>query len=114
MSASEHLSPQQFMPVHEAMKLYSGDFDVPMHKALPEMRTYDRAMKAEGADQYSERNRGHGGPVGYISHLAKDIKANGVKVPVVVRNGNVLIEGHHRVLAAHKAGIDQIPVRHVN
>ena len=96
---------QQFVSHTELAKMYSGDYDVPMSKVLPDMRA------AEYDDRHPAYEK-HGGPDQYVAHLAKDIKANGLREPIDVRGGNVITQGHHRALAAMKLGMARVPVRH--
>lgn len=105
MSAHEALG-RQFVSHTELAGMYSGDFDVPMNRVLPDMR----------ATEYDDRHPAyeeHGGPDQYVKHLAGDIAKNGMREPITVRGGNVITQGHHRALAAMKLRMDKVPVRHV-
>jgi ParB-like chromosome segregation protein Spo0J len=106
MSASDALQPQQFVHHTDLAKMYSGDYDVPMHKVLPEI---------ESDPDVDERVRyiGSGSSRAHIDRLASSIKQHGMKEPIVVRGGNVITDGHHRALAAMKLKMEQVPVRHV-
>lgn len=101
---------QQFVSHTELASMYSGDYDVLMPKHLGEAKqAYDAGeVGYEREQDYDE----HGGPGGYVAHLAKDIAKNGMREPITVRNGNVVTDGHHRALAAMKNRMEQIPIRH--
>ena len=87
----------------ELADMYSADYDTKMSKVLPEMRA------AEDDDRHPEYEK-HGGPDQYVTHLAKDIAANGLREPIEVRGGNVVTQGHHRGLAAMKLRMAKIPI----
>ncbi len=108
MSASDALQPHQFVHHSELASMYSGDYDVPMSKVLPEMRESNFAGNLSLHDSYEE----HGGPDQYVAHLAKDITKNGIHRPITVRGGNVITDGHHRALAAMRAGMARVPIVH--
>ena len=109
VSASDALQPKQFVHHTELAKMYSGDFDEPMSKVLPAMRDWGHPS----LDTYKPDGTTHGTTDRYVAHLAKDIKANGMREPIEVRGGNVITDGHHRALAAMKIKMDHVPVRHV-
>ncbi len=119
MSASDALSPQQFMGMSEFKKLYSADYDEPMTKTMDNMqsnyRSYRKLRPGDDSSQYPihPQDLQHGGPRGYVDALKKDISANGIKEPLTVRGGNVLTEGHHRGVAAMELGLPGVPVRHI-
>lgn len=47
----------------------------------------------------------------YLERLTADVRANGVRVPVRLCHEDMrVIDGHHRVLSAHAAGLELIPV----
>lgn len=110
MAAEESLSAHQFVKVSELRNMYSADFDSPVHQTLGHLR---RSYREDQAEAVHPRDALHGGPDKYIAHLSKDIKENGVREPLTVRNGNVLVEGHHRAVAAMQLGLDEVPVRHI-
>ncbi len=93
----------RYVTHHELGQMYSADYDVPMHKVLPEMRA------AEHDDRHPAYEE-HGGPDQYVRHLAGDIRDNGLREPIEVRGGNVITQGHHRGLAAMQLKMDRIPV----
>ena len=55
---------------------------------------------------YENNPRNNDGAVDYV---ANSIKEFGFKVPVVVDNDNVVVEGHTRIKACEKLGIDEVP-----
>jgi hypothetical protein len=114
MTASDHLNPQQFMPLSEFKKTYSGDYDVPITRVESEMRANWRAHKA--GESYEDPHPGeveHGGPVPYLAHLTRDISKNGLREPITIRNENNVYDGNHRAAAVLRLGLDPVPVRHV-
>lgn len=119
MSAHDALSDAQFVGHKELAGMYSGDHDEPMSRVLPRMRDIhadwqaeqDGGLPADEIPHYSQIE--HGGPDGYVAHLAKDIRKNGMREPIKVRGGNVIIDGQHRALAAMKLGLDRVPVKHI-
>jgi hypothetical protein len=141
MSASDALSPQQFMGMSEFKKLYSADYDEPMTKTMGSMQrdyreyqaaktrepeTYAHDLDNAGADEgvlfrrpsgeladVHAQDLRHGGPRGYVNHLKADIQKNGIQKPLTVRGGNVLLDGHHRGVAAMELGLPGVPVRHI-
>lgn len=104
MSASDALNEQQFVSHTELANMYSGDFDVPMHKLMQ-----DRDFHADEHPMASH----YGGHRRYVDRLARSISVGGMKEPIEVRGGNVITDGHHRALAAMKLGLDKVPVRHI-
>jgi hypothetical protein len=109
MSATEHLSPQQFAPIEEVRNMYSGDFDEPMHRTLANLRKDFVNMSESPHPQDAQ----HGGPDAYVDHLSKDIAEHGMHSPLLVRGGNVVTEGHHRYVAAERLGLKRVPVEHI-
>ena len=97
MTASEHLSPHQFAPMHEVDHYESGDFDIPMHRvpAYLDHRDIHHGMPLERAT---------------TDHLIKDIGANGMHEPITVYSDNVVTDGHHRYAAAKALGHTHIPI----
>lgn len=108
MSAGDALSPQQFVNHNQLRAMYSGDFDVPMSKVLPEMRDFGHPSLDEFIPG---TQRSFGTTDRYVNYLAKDIAKNGMQKPITVRGGNVVKDGHHRALAAMKLRMREIPVR---
>lgn len=109
MSADEHLNETQFMGMKEFKDLHSADWDAPMAHTLRNIQNdYD-----SGLESPHPRDAEYGGPRKYIDHLKADITKNGIKEPLVVRGGNVLVEGHHRGVAAMELGLPGVPVRHI-
>src|SRR5262245_9106599 len=107
MSASDNLNQQQFMPLSEFKKTYSGDYDVPITRVESEMRANWRAHKAgESYEDPHPRELEHGGPMPYLAHLERDIRRNGLQTPVRIRNTNVVEEGNHRSAVVLRMGMD--------
>ena len=47
----------------------------------------------------------------YMARLTADIRINGVRTPVRLdHTAKAVMDGHHRILAAHAAGLEFIPV----
>ena len=114
MSADEHLNKQQFMSVaHLAANVGSSDFG----DKVGDMKG---RWLADAQKEPQERHTEHGGPQGYVDHLATSIKKHGVQKPLTVVDyhfegeepGQTLYDGHHRALAAMQAGLHEVPVNH--
>jgi hypothetical protein len=79
------------------------------------MRDVEGAMQArwdaDPNDTHPQEIK-HGGPSAYIDALAEDIKENGFKKPIMVMGGTVkvVVDGHHRALAAMRLGLTHVPV----
>ena len=80
MTASDHLSPGQFMPMSEALALRSRDYGGLVGDVLPRLR---------GSARYDA--------------IKADMAAHGQKDPVRVE-GYDLHGGHHRIAVAHDLG----------
>lgn len=105
----------QYISHQELRNMYSGDYDAPMGKAHGSMLRDWRDYKNGELDQ-DDIHSGeleHGGPTAHIRHLQDDIAQNGLKEPLVIRGGNVVVDGNHRGVAALNLRLDKIPVRHV-
>ena len=105
----------QYISHQELRNMYSGDYDSPMGKAHGSMLRDWRDYKNGELDQ-DDIHSGeleHGGPTAHIRHLQDDIAQNGLKEPLVIRGGNVVVDGNHRGVAALNLRLDKIPVRHV-
>lgn len=116
MSASDHLSPQQFMDTAALRKIRAGDFPGSMVGS----QNHIRRWKADAAKEPQGRHREHGGPEGYVNHLAQSIATEGIREPIEIatwtstlgEKRDYLSEGHHRALAALQAGLDRVPYVH--
>jgi hypothetical protein len=108
--------PDDFISHEDLAQMYSGDYDVPMHRVRHEMRQ-EWAKDQEPDSDFDTANvhfqhRQHGGPDAYIEHLKKDIAQNGMREPLEIRGGNVVVDGHNRGLAAMDLRMKDIPVRY--
>jgi hypothetical protein len=108
-------SEVHYIDHHQLSKMYSGDFDVPMPHVMRELQEdwdnqrYDDPPYAAAHDKDQE----HGGPRHYIDHLKKQIQEQGgIKEPLTIRGGNVVIDGNHRGVAALELRHPKIPVRY--
>lgn len=86
MTATDHLSPVQFMPMHEVDALRSTMTGGTVADATPRIR----AGEAGDSPKYMDRNR-------------ESMRNEGQHEPITVRNGS-LEDGHHRVVWAHDLG----------
>lgn len=107
-------SEVHYIDHHALSKMYSGDYDVPMTHAMREMQTdWDETGGFPGDPEYAHhRQVEHGGPRPYVDHLKRQISAEGIQEPLTIRGGNVVIDGHHRGVAAMEMRLPKIPVRY--
>lgn len=112
-----NLSPGQF-PIEQVHGWTSSDFGTKMTSVGPMLRSEYRAYKSGlGPDQGHidphPQDIKHGGPDEYVTHLAKDVAKRGIQTPISVRHNAdappTVMQGHHRYLAAVKAGVPHIP-----
>lgn len=105
---------EETWPVERLLALRAGDYpDTNMAGALEAMADFwDRhPVMAHSGEQR------HGGPKAYVDHLAESMRTHGYDAehPVKVRvdySGLAFVQdGHHRTLAAHRAGLPEIPVQ---
>jgi ParB-like nuclease family protein len=109
MTAQDNLSPKQFMmPMSELHNVQAQDYGVPADDVrIPQMvRAAD--------EEYS------GNPQ-KLSKLAEDIRSNGIREPLTIlaprpkkdypNETARLVEGHHRLAAAHELGMKEVPVK---
>jgi len=61
----------------------------------------DGSWAQEKQSEYEQ----HGGPHGYIKHLAADIREHGTDEHIEIDDLGQLQDGHHRVWAARAAGV---------
>jgi hypothetical protein len=116
--SAEHLNAAQF-PIEEVHKWTSSDFGTSMKSVGPMLRSEYNHWASTGeeniarGDPHSQDIK-HGGPDNYVAHLAEDIKQHGIKNPISVRHNRdaqpTVMQGHHRYLAAVKAGLTHVPV----
>jgi ParB-like chromosome segregation protein Spo0J len=43
--------------------------------------------------------------------LVESVRKDGIRVPIVLAKNGKLLDGYYRVLAAHEAGLKEIPAR---
>lgn len=116
MSAAEHLNGVQFMGVEDLRKVRAGDFP----GSRVGSQAHIRRWKADANAEPQGRHRDHGGPQGYVDHLAESIAAEGMHQPIEIatwtntlgEKRDYLSEGHHRALAALQAGLARVPYVH--
>jgi hypothetical protein len=108
MSAHDALSDTQFVSHKELSSMYSGDFDEPMSN-LQHQSMFREQVHPAYADLPKRGSRA----TAHVNRLARDITKNGMREPITVRGGNVVVDGHHRALAAMKIGLDRVPVKHI-
>lgn len=106
MSAHEALSPVQFVPTEQMLQMHSYEYG-------SSIENVGRAWGGEEGFGHIPDAKAHRAKV---SRLARNIKDWGVRKPVTTmqtpQGDRYLADGHHRVLAAHRAGVPSIPVRH--
>lgn len=110
------LNPEQFGHItHEELAgMYSGDYDEPMTRTLHNLRSdWSNAQIDQTTDNVHSKDVEFGGPDNYIAHLREDITENGLQVPLQIRGGNVVKEGHHRGVALMQLRVPKIPVEHI-
>jgi hypothetical protein len=106
MSASDHLSEQQFWPIQKVGELTAGDsrrpggmpqYTVDQFSKLPKYMVPDGSSYAH----YTPREFGE---------LKSSIRDNGVQKPLEVSETH-LLNGHTRYRAAKAAGVTELPVK---
>ncbi len=86
---NRNLSPRQFTTARVS-QMVSGDSGLLVRDHPSQLDTEGRAK---------------------VDSLKKDIEANGVQEPLVVsRRGDLLVDGHHRAIAAIELGLKKVPV----
>lgn len=50
---------------------------------------------------------------GEMDSIMDDIQVNGIREPVLLGNDGRVWDGHHRIIAAHRLGIDSVPYEQV-
>lgn len=98
--------------------MYMPDYDGHQGaKRYPTSENVERLLKYRPSDGASWQEVHDGYDWGHPSMRAMvaDVAQNGVREPVRVdyeQHPPQITDGHTRVLAAHKAGVDRVPVRH--
>ena len=125
-TASEHGVVR--VPMSEFKTFRSGDFDAPItesrHWLQQDWDNYLTDSEYMGTpvghpdhnpEDFAVHSNDvkHGGLSNYIEHLKRDLAQNGQQEPVEVRDGNVVIEGHHRAVALMELGAPFVKVKHV-
>jgi hypothetical protein len=112
VSASEHLSPQQFSP-DEVGVLRAGDFP----GSIGDKAARSRFERYNKADTLRTSHREAGGPLPYLDRFTEQVrKAGKIEEPIEVTAHDdyfSIYDGHHRAMAAHAAGLP-LPYRIVN
>lgn len=95
MTAFGYINQDQFVPpqrgamIHTSMLMSMPSADAP-GKTVAELAPAKRLARS------------------HPEHV-EDVRKNGVTRPIVVRRG-VVVDGHHRIVAAHDAGVKKVPV----
>lgn len=90
------------MPLDDVLDLWSGDYDLPVREIRAE-------MDANSGQDCWHSEAGYGLCHEFIHHLATDMRERGWSGPPVCITGRNLTNGHHRVMAAQDAGLQDIP-----
>lgn len=99
MSASDHLSGLQFMPIGKVGNLISNDssFGLQDHEGTKVRDVpFDDIIAGTSDEHYAD--------------LKASIAKEGIREPLEVK-GKRLMEGHHRFYAAKELGMSHVPVR---
>lgn len=109
MTASDHLSQQQFMPVSDLLHMQSNDARI-YKEYHPEYGIKDTTVQAT----YSRRAEHIAEDPALFHQLDEPIK-NGTIDPVHLIHDEgthepVVFEGHHRIVRAHQLGVGKLPV----
>lgn len=101
--AGEREASRAFKPWHRISHPYASTTEMIPVEQLKPFREFDRAAKTYKGSEH-------------IDELATSMKKNGTREPLVLsydaRAGRALLEeGNHRLAAAEKAGIKELPVR---
>lgn len=100
------------LEIAHLMGTRSGDSGLAMSQTRAWMtRAYRRDLRS--GESIRTAYREHGGPEGFITHLAGILRNQGwIYEPVDVWDsprGRVLIDGHHRVFASQDVGLSSVP-----
>ena len=109
MTASDHLSHQQFMSVSDLLHMQSNDAKV-YKEYHPEYGIKETTVQAT----YSRRAQHIAEDPGLFHQLDEPIR-RGTIDPVQLyhdseTNEPGVFEGHHRIVRAHQLGVDKLPV----
>lgn len=117
MSAADHLSPHQFMPVSDLLHMQSTDalinreYETKVHynKIPRDDRTTVQALYSQKAAHIAENPT-------FWHGLDEPIR-KGTIDPVVLSHEKAglpdsVAEGHHRIVRAHQLGVQRLPVTH--
>lgn len=114
MTAHDHLSEVQFLPLREVAGMKSADYGGRVGDIGPKYLDSVPDKDADYHDKPGEEMRQQ-------RALTRDVQKNGIRTPITLRRypdsafGPASIElgdGHHRVLAAMHAGLTHVPVRY--
>lgn len=124
MSADDHLSEPQFMPVsdllkmhsHEAMRIHQRKMmaQPPGPPGAPQNGPYEHGDHTRLSTLYERKARDIADEPELYHQLDEPIKHGDID-PVMIQphhasGGEEIYEGAHRVVRAHQLGVQQIPV----
>lgn len=111
------MSAPQFVvediPVEQVLALRSGDFPG-QTMAQAEAAMHEQWDSSVTGWERHPSEVDHGGVEEYIEHLAVSMREHGYDgPPIEVRkfDGGTVVDGHHRTLAAARAGLPTVPIR---
>jgi hypothetical protein len=111
VSASDHLSPGQFMPVSDLLHMQSNDARG-YQKYHPELGIKETTVEST----YAQRAQHMADSPGLYHELDEHLRSGDID-PVLVlpdpKTGvDVVHEGHHRIVRAHQLHVAKLPVSH--
>ena len=95
MTAFGYVNQDQFVPPQRSVLIHTS-----MLMSMPSADAPGKTVADIAAAKRLARS--------HPEHV-ESVRQNGVTNPVVVRRGQV-VDGHHRIVAAHDAGVKRIPV----
>ena len=95
-------------PTEQAAEVAPYDLQVwPLARILAEVRCGSEDWTWD--EEWADLDRRHV-ETGYLDRLEKEIKANGITMPVLIGTDGRLWDGHHRLRIAVRLGIGYVPV----